>query len=217
MTEETPGATGPHGLTRRTIVKGAAWSVPAVAVAIAAPTASASDTSTCPSLPVPGAWVTSTSGTGNSAFAGWNNTTRTEDGFTFIRDSDSSSTPYVYTISTFVDLEAGRSYLFRLDYVAGRGCTSATGPGATSVNTDLRFAVGTEAFGLRSTQSTGAYAVVTHLPPCATGFSTETETLQGILEPTQTGPVPVAIQFVAYPTLEGNNDDYYVIPSIVCL
>lgn len=47
MTENTTGknstaSAGPSGISRRTIVKGAAWSVPVVAVAVAAPAASAS-------------------------------------------------------------------------------------------------------------------------------------------------------------------------------
>lgn len=42
MSEETPG------LDRRTVLKGAAWSAPIVALAVAAPLASASTTPTCP-------------------------------------------------------------------------------------------------------------------------------------------------------------------------
>lgn len=46
------------GLHRRTIVKGAAWTVPVVAVAMATPAAAASNTS-CPTVPAASAWVLS--------------------------------------------------------------------------------------------------------------------------------------------------------------
>lgn len=49
---ESPTTERPHGISRRTIVRGAAWSVPVVAAAAAIPLAAASTTDLCAEVPV---------------------------------------------------------------------------------------------------------------------------------------------------------------------
>ncbi|NRD08994.1 hypothetical protein [Rathayibacter agropyri] len=63
------------GFDRRTLVEGAAWSIPVVAVALATPAAAASTAFVCPSVPASSGWTGAQGITGDSSGPGkyyWN-------------------------------------------------------------------------------------------------------------------------------------------------
>lgn len=71
------------GFDRRTLVEGAAWSIPVVAVALATPAAAASSPFVCPSVPASSGWTSpqgikgDSTGTGNY---GWNSKEQWDNG-----------------------------------------------------------------------------------------------------------------------------------------
>ncbi|AZZ56657.1 hypothetical protein [Rathayibacter iranicus] len=102
-----PSADGVH---RRTIVKGAAWTVPVVAVAMATPAAAASEAFVCPTVPASSGWtkpVTSGTSTGPGVYE-WST-----DGTEWQNTKDSTKADsFSYYIEFSFKGVAGHSYTF---------------------------------------------------------------------------------------------------------
>lgn len=126
--------------TRRNVVKGAAWSVPVIAAAVAAPAASASLAEACvngPASVLALGWTST--GTLNSNWAGatttgWigmfsgsaggdatENVTGLTSGFLSQDDNDSSTDPATVTMQVQVPVIDGATYTFNLDTAVGFG------------------------------------------------------------------------------------------------
>lgn len=106
----------PPKLSRRKVVAAGAWSVPAIALAVAAPSAAASDI--CPTIPTPNTWAQARSNlspaTGNggaepttSGFSQYGNATGTAFG--------------TYVVTTTIPVRAGRTYNIPVRIFAGYG------------------------------------------------------------------------------------------------
>ncbi|AND17653.1 hypothetical protein [Rathayibacter tritici] len=109
------------GFARRTLVKGAAWSIPAVSVAIATPAAAASKDFVCPTVPESSGWTGASGSDGDSGGTGgygW-----TTDGTSWWNTKDATRSDYYsYYIEFPFKGVAGHSYTFNWS-------ASANGPG----------------------------------------------------------------------------------------
>lgn len=134
LTSDQNSALTPPGLPRRTILQGAAWTIPAIALATVAPAASASTAAVltfnqasysgtaCGTIT--GAYVTVT--VGGVPTAGRSVTTTLSDGYTF---ADGTTT------NTQVSDTSGRVNLPAIGVGAGAGTGSITGLSGSSVAT----------------------------------------------------------------------------------
>lgn len=111
-------------LSRRTLVKAAAWSVPVISVAVAAPAAAGS--STCPALSL-GEWPATSpvSGTLGNGTNGWNLATGPGTGY-YQSQKDNGSYGWgapqaMVSTSTTFEAVAGTTYTFTYTAVAGYG------------------------------------------------------------------------------------------------
>lgn len=97
------------GFARRTLVKGAAWTIPVVSLAIATPAAAASNSFVCPTVPASSGWTGpsglegNSGGTGSYGWSGdqWNNS----------KDATQSNSFSYYIEFSFKGV-AGHSYNF---------------------------------------------------------------------------------------------------------
>ncbi|MBM3715204.1 MAG: hypothetical protein FJW64_05600 [Actinobacteria bacterium] len=112
------------GMKRRTILAGAAWSVPVIAVATASPAFAA--TTTCPTINTDSSWTRSHKGdTGDGAFD-------TIDGrrvFSVTTDNTApvNSGQHAYAwMTTNIQVEAGKTYTFTYDLEGNYGNYSKT-------------------------------------------------------------------------------------------
>lgn len=99
------------GFARRTLVKGAAWSIPVVSVAIATPAAAASDSFVCPTVPKSSVWTGASGFDGDSSGKGeygW-----TSDGASWYNTKDATRSNYFsYYIEFPFKGVAGHNYNF---------------------------------------------------------------------------------------------------------
>lgn len=121
--------------SRRDILTAGAWSVPVIAFAAAAPSASAS---ACPTLTSEGDWtaiVTSGSfGLPATGAAGWiPNPPR----FAVVRDNASTTGPAILTLTANINVVAGRTYAFSFA-VRGNLGNSAQGGGSSRQTLDVQ-------------------------------------------------------------------------------
>ena len=130
---------GDHQLRRRTVTRGAAWAIPAITVAGAAPAQSSS--ASCPPLPSfsPGNWAVQQIGATPAPTVGYVN-----------RACDASCVPaamwllnndagtYTWVLSTTIPVQSGRTYTFTIPWFAYAANTDpmqawfGTGPAPTS-------------------------------------------------------------------------------------
>ncbi|AZZ56874.1 hypothetical protein C5E08_13840 [Rathayibacter iranicus] len=99
------------GFARRTLVKGAAWSIPVVSLAVATPAAAASNSFVCPTVPASSGW-TGASGldgdSGGTGDYGW-----TSDGTSWWNTKDATRSNYFsYYIEFPFKGVAGHNYNF---------------------------------------------------------------------------------------------------------
>lgn len=196
------------------MVAGAAWSVPVIALAAAAP-ASAASQFVCPPVPANASWVASSTGTGSGNTQGnqgasWAGTGATRN-FTFQRDNASTASNYVLRLTAPLSVVTGRTYQIRYAIQTQRGCNGST----TTVNTNFDGYIAGQRVGGRSTKS-GFGNQLQDPPACNAGY-TAAQTISLNYTATSTGTVQLEMRFTAFPTTGGNNDDYRITPSIVCL
>jgi len=109
----------PRSITRRQLAAGAAWTVPALTVAAAAPVMAVSGPRTCVTM-APSTWTTETSNNASAGGVYWdpsqtNTTHQYPPGFTVNADPPANDT-YWATITTTIHVVAGRTYSFSVDY-----------------------------------------------------------------------------------------------------
>ncbi|VXB73763.1 conserved hypothetical protein [Microbacterium sp. 8M] len=104
-------ASEPRGVSRRTLVRGAAWSVPVIAVAAATPLAAASVVTPCAEIPAESTWITQSpvSGglTGAANLNGWGGTglqPQQSNVFVSLRDNASTTSPVTVRTSTTITI-----------------------------------------------------------------------------------------------------------------
>ena len=120
---------------RRTVLRGAAWATPVVAVVVAAPAFAASRVS-CPVLPTSAAgWTTTTSGTLGPAASGGFGWNPAGANFSVYRDNGSITANLVVTSTTTVAVTPGATYTVTFPYTWGYGNGNAL------VSTQGTFAV----------------------------------------------------------------------------
>lgn len=109
------------GFARRTLVKGAAWSVPVVSLAVATPAAAASNSFVCPTVPASSGWTSPSGFDGDSSGTGkyeWS-----KDGTQWNSSKDATRSNYFsYYIEFSFQGVAGHSYTFNWSaYANGPG------------------------------------------------------------------------------------------------
>lgn len=103
-----PTADGVH---RRTIVKGAAWTVPVVAVAMATPAAAASEAFVCPTVPASTGWTGASGITGSTAGGGYYRWSDDKTEWVNTKDATQTSSLSYYIEFSFKGV-AGHTYNF---------------------------------------------------------------------------------------------------------
>lgn len=202
-------------LSRRTVVKGAAWSVPVIAVSAAAP-AMAASVAPCPTIPDFGSfvWAIPASGqlnpsTGHTGPATVNGVSAAES----ILDGKTSAGPATVTVTTTLSLVAGTSYTLSFG-VMGR---FADGNGSPTTSQSLAVSVGGSTIYRASTrpQSDPSIAVIPTGVNWGTSFMPVTVTFTA----TATGDIPLVFTFQlpGMPAGWGGSDDIRVSqPALLC-
>lgn len=115
--------------TRRTIVKGAAWTIPVLALATQTPAAAASAV-VCPSVPGGAGWVTGNPQTGSLTAAaglngwggtGYNNGAGQSNVFVSLRDNAGTTDPATVSTSVSLPFQAGGIYTFTIQVLSQHG------------------------------------------------------------------------------------------------
>lgn len=107
--------------SRATVVKGAAWAIPTIALASAAPATAASPLP-CPTVPGGSDWSLTYSGTLGPASTGAYSWNSAGTQWTVYRDNGSSSSTLTFTTTTTIsNLIVGRSYSMRIPISWGYG------------------------------------------------------------------------------------------------
>lgn len=207
ITEQTPS-----GPLRRTIVQGAAWTIPVIAGAMAAPMAAASTEPTCPTVAPSSEWTAQIPYGGNTLEAGGNTGAYQDGANSAFQSQRDSSAPYGTAVrfTTSVDLVAGETYSFtfliRANYANGGGTTPTT-------RQRWRFQVGGQTLYYGSTRTDPDYALI----PVNSGWASVTETFTA----TTSGPTLLEYLFELdarpYSNNAGNDDVYVTVPTITCV
>jgi len=197
----------PSRISRRTLVKGAAWSVPVIAAAVSAPLASAS-TVACPDISQPAVWGPFEVASGTPG--GRQEDILAPNFFEFWSENgDTATTVAVIRKRTTIAVQAGKTYTFtfQADMNYGKWDITQAVPSAIALNVN-----GTQIWQAQS--RTGA------LPVWSGGsaphnYGTYTATFTA----TTTGTVPVDINFAmgTKPNPALANDDIRIsTPIITC-
>ncbi len=101
--------------SRRTVARGAAWSVPAIAVGAAAPALAASGCPTLPPFSAADGWVLTESGPPSGGGAQF------LDGTFFVQSDAHPDETYTATATHDLDVVAGQGYTFLYDWTAFTG------------------------------------------------------------------------------------------------
>ncbi|WP_265445315.1 hypothetical protein [Flexivirga meconopsidis] len=205
-------------VTRRTLAKGAAWSVPILAVGSPAVAVTAS----CPCAQLPttaSGWTTrvaqgsvdGTVGTGNSGYVtNWNSSPPLASGFAFtsgLNNTSSTASAVVTTSATIQTCPRAKYTISSLTIGAGYGNNNSTTSVGQSIMVDIG---GTTIFGPRSTRGTGALAIRSGQSYQTTGATYSSDTR---------GTVTVTITFTLAPIAAGKaaGDDISIaLPTITC-
>lgn len=143
-----------RGINRRSVVSGAAWAIPVIAVATAAPAAAASvPPAVCPVAPQPAGWTGPIVTSGNlngTGTMGWNGTN-------WATTKDSTTTASLqYYIEFPYNQVAGTTYTFNLN-------VTANGAAANVTFAYLSIVAGGQALWSASTNSAGSQP--NYMPP----------------------------------------------------
>ncbi|PPF94244.1 hypothetical protein C5E13_18460 [Pseudoclavibacter sp. RFBI4] len=188
---ETPDASP----SRRTIVASAAWSIPVVAMAAAAPVAAAS-TTVCPTLPALSTWTRQfpVSGTPGLGSAGTRNGARGEELYVTAEAAPNTGN-LVIRFSTTMNVVAGTTYNFNFSYGSNYGNFNQ----ATSTRAAVRLDVGPNPTTIFN-GSSRALAGNTTLPNNTGNPYTNYGNSNPSFTATTTGSITVAYVFVMTPT-----------------
>lgn len=230
---------------RRTVAAGLAWAVPTIAVGAAAPAMAASTCP--PLSTAAAAWTTTistpdcTAGVIPAAPASW---TIAPGSFTLFTDSrcttPASSAARVTTRSSALSVVAGQSYTFTFvvqsaqGYMSVGGCQTensnvfiTVGPAGSAVGAVTRV----NAFTGYTTpgSSPGAGAVLVEPPSSCTDNGPRSSvfghnatagsslTASFVYVAPTTGTVDLVLDFQMAPSIQGNNDDWRIVPTLACL
>ncbi|MBF4549478.1 hypothetical protein [Pseudoclavibacter sp. VKM Ac-2888] len=210
-----PAETADASPSRRTIVAGAAWSIPVVAMAAAAPLAAAS-TTVCPTLPALSTWTRQfpVSGTPGLGSAGTRNGSRGEELFVTAEAAPDTGN-LVIRFSTTMNVVAGRTYNFNFSYGSNYGNLQQ----ATSTRAAVRLDVGPAPTTLFN-GSSRALAGNTTIPNNPSTTYTNYGSSNPAYTATTTGSITVAYVFVmtaTNTTTAARTDDIGITrPIITC-
>lgn len=212
--------------SRRTLIKGAAWTVPVIATATAAPLAVASID--CPDLIDRAGWsprqfVSGSGLTGDSGPYSWQTSGSGVDYFAAMADNSSTTGQTVYKVTRTFEVEAGKTYTF--DW----GITSNLGRGSGTNSQRLQVLIGP--VGQPLANHTTLYAGATAVEPAGferiPRFGSVPNNNNITFTPqvdTYTPAVSGTVEFVYLLTLArrwgepgGANDDiYFTTPTVTC-
>lgn len=199
-------------VSRRTIVRGAAWSIPVLAVSTAAPAAAASTPPPCPEL---GAWSVTSSGPGlvNSTLDPVAPSAQLYPAGTSLlyRSRADSSTPTAYSIITLLsslEVTAGKTYFLTFSIVGNYASDSED---RSSRQLFRIFVDGTRVFG-SSTKANVPEVQIGIVPSSQLDNVSlgQTHTLTYVA--TATGSVPISLEFHMRRDGGFANDDIAVSP-----
>ena len=217
------------GVKRRTVIKGAAWSIPVLAATAAAP-AFAASVHNCPDNPAggginpisSGAWTWVKSANTNGAPAGMLNSTSNTFNMWVDSTSPVGTNTATVTATANISVTAGCQYPLTLTIQTQGGYFGVGSPvttGCTTRNTNLQVSVGgANIFPLLSTQAVGGGTVVpfpVETPnanggcPSNFGFGSPV-VIPATYVATTTGLVQIKMQFTMWGNNNaGNNDDIH--------
>ncbi|WP_424464084.1 hypothetical protein [Pseudoclavibacter helvolus] len=148
--------------SRRTLIAGAAWTVPVIALTAATPARAASQF-VCPPVPADAEWTAIERQTGVGPYY-WEGTGANRS-FNYFKDSNSPTNPFQLEMRANLAVVSGRTYRVSYAIQTGDGCNPTAG--TTNTNFDA-FIAGTF-IGGRSTKAGFGNPVQTP-PPCGQGF-----------------------------------------------
>lgn len=187
---------------RRTVVKSAAWTVPVIAVGVAAP-ASAASSVVCPVVPPSGSWGSSTTGSFNLGTKSWGSDPSGTP--TFKEYADNASTTATASISTFVDVPVAAGVTYTLTFNTAWGYGNYN-PG-TSAGSSVSVTFGDQTF-------TGATRSGDLGPNSANILASPRYTPRTLVyQSTSAGTVHIQITIIVDPRrniIGGANDDIFV-------
>lgn len=204
-------------MNRRTVLHGAAWSLPVIAVAVATPLAAASEVFVCPVLAPAGTWtwqvpVSGTLRTGNNGQAAVRNGAHGQE-FYVSHEAAASTGSVVIRVSTVLEVVAGHTYDFSFFFGANYGNLVES----TSVRSAVRLDVGTTTLFNGSTRPLAGNTLIPN-NTTASGYQNYGSTTRAFTA-TTSEMITVAYVFVMTATtaaVPAGDDIAITLPVITC-